>query len=69
VENERKDVNFDDFVRKSTHFLPFFLEIVQKLIFVAISLGWEVFYHEEQIRAVIFIFSKDLGKFRKNLKS
>jgi hypothetical protein len=49
--------------------LPFFLEIVQKLIFVAISRGWDVFYHEEQIRAVIFIFPKDLGKFRKNLKS
>jgi undecaprenyl pyrophosphate phosphatase UppP len=42
---------------------------VQKLIFVAISHGWEVFYHEGQIRAVIFIFSKDLGKFRKKLKN
>jgi hypothetical protein len=50
-------------------FYRFFLEIVQKLIFVAIRRGWDVFYHEEQIRLVILIFSKDLGKFRKKFKN
>jgi hypothetical protein len=62
VENERKDGFFGVFVSMSKQF---FLETVQKLIFVAISHGWDLFYHEEQIRAVISLFSKDLGKFRK----
>jgi hypothetical protein len=51
-----------------TCFNEFFLEMVQKLIFAAISCGWEAFYHKEQNRAVIFIFSKDLGIFRKKKK-
>jgi hypothetical protein len=53
VENERTDVFFGVFVSMSKHFSRFFLETVQKLIFAAISHGWDLFYHEEQIRAVI----------------
>jgi hypothetical protein len=66
VENERTDVFFWRFCQYvNTFFRVFFLETVQKLIFVAISHVWDLFYHEEKIRAVIFIDSKDLGKFQK----
>jgi hypothetical protein len=66
VENESADVFLGVFVSIATHFSRyFFLETVQKLIFVTICHGWELFHHEEQIRAVISLFSKDLGKFRK----